>query len=584
MKMRGVRMHRGGALAGTEVRGIDRMRKPTPSRGFRRGIAIVWTAIILVLMLGFVGLSLDWGKAAIDAHQLQNAADAAALAGAQKLKEAYHESTMDAPDGPFGRARAVALENRAWGGTPVNLHYVSPTAYDPTVDVVIGRFFPADKHFEPFNPAAPESPNALKAVTRHLTDWPVNAPLPLTFGPVFGQDRANVIRVAIAINVGGGGAALICLDPTNPGIRIDGGAKLYVNAGTVPGEIYVDSGKIAYAVYPTSNSAPSMEDGWCIDCAALNVCGRVDPIITDYFGLGGTGAQPGYARYPIVEGAPPMLDPLKDLPAVDPGALGHGVVVQVDPATGVPLRDPTTGAYVPALGKVGGPYEGQPFDVDRGDPITGTIVDNYGAADPVTGRLTVVMTPGYYPGGIRLTSSSSTNRTVKMLPGIYALGGGRTNGDGAGLVLNGGAIEAESVMTYITQSDQGTSPWGKVDISGSYDYIKMTEYVWQAGDPLAYQAYSQPPMGAGMAIFQDRHNPEDATVRGGGAGYSMTLGGTIYIHNIDTWDIQVNVGGSSGDTGIQLITDRVRILGDANITIKYDGRNFQPADQSLLVK
>jgi hypothetical protein len=550
------------------------MRTSRPRQARRRGIALLWTAIFLLVLIGIVGLSIDWGKAATDAHQLQNAADAAALAGAQKLKEAYHNSTVDVA---FGRARTVALANWAWGG-PVDLYYASAEAYDPTVDVVIGRFFMADRHFEPFDPGAPESPNALKAVARHQTSWPVNTPLPLTFGPVFGTSTANVVRVAIAINVGGGGAALVCLDPTLPGIVMNGGCKLYVNAGTVPGEVHVDSTCMGspFAVYPTSNSAPSMVDGWCIDCAGMYVQGKVAPIVKDYF-----ATAPNY-YYPIIEKAPYMPDPLAWLPDLDVGGMSHGVVVAVDPATGLPRTDPITGAYIPELGK-NGKYTGQPFDVDSGEPITGTIVNNYGYIDPATGREIVVMTPGYYPGGIKLTSSGSTNKTVKMLPGVYALGGGSTTGDQAGLVLNGGAIEAQGVMVYITQSDQGTLPWGWVDISGSYEYINMSEYIWQAGDPPAYQDYSQPPMGAGMCIFQDRHNPMDATIRGGGAGYSMTMGGTLYFHNIDTGHVQVNVGGSSGDTGIQLITDRVQILGDANITIRYDGRNFQPADQALLV-
>ena len=48
-----------------------------------RGIALVWTAVFLLVLIGIVGLSLDWGKTAFNVHQLHNAADAAALCGAQ---------------------------------------------------------------------------------------------------------------------------------------------------------------------------------------------------------------------------------------------------------------------------------------------------------------------------------------------------------------------------------------------------------------------------------------------------------------------------------------------------------------------
>jgi hypothetical protein len=575
MKMRGVRTHRGGALTGTEVRGIDRMRKPTPSRGFRRGIAIVWTAIILVLMLGFVGLSLDWGKAAIDAHQLQNAADAAALAGAQKLKKAYHDSTMDAPDGPFGRAKAVALANRAWAGTPVDLYYASPTAYDPTVDVVIGRFFPGDKHWEPFNPAAPESPNALKAVTRHVAGWPANAPLPLTFGPVFGQDRANVARVAIAINVGGGGAALVCLAPDGVGLKMEGGAKLRVNEGSVDGEVYVDSdweGAPKYAVYPNVSAAPDYDKGWYIDCAGLNTCGRVDPTIMDYF-----GRAPNYI-YPVVEHASYMKDPLAWLlPPTDAGPIDYGMAVQVDD-TGLPVKNPATGDYVPLA-----------LSVATGDPITSQTIRDFGTN--VGGRMTLTLAPGYYPGGISLTSSGSDFKTIKMLPGVYAVGGGNSNGDNSGLVLTGGALDAEGVMFYVTQSDQGAREWGHVNISGNYEYIKLTEYEYLDGDPDYYKNYDYKNYDkSGMCIFQDRANSQDAVIVGGAD--NMVMSGTLYFHNQSVQEgvptngseVTVEVGGSCGQNGIQLITDRVLLHGDADIRINYDGRNFQPADQSLLVK
>ncbi len=52
----------------------------------RKGIALVWAVLVLFVMLGIVGLSLDWGKLSLNVHQLQIAADAAALAGAQVVK------------------------------------------------------------------------------------------------------------------------------------------------------------------------------------------------------------------------------------------------------------------------------------------------------------------------------------------------------------------------------------------------------------------------------------------------------------------------------------------------------------------
>ena len=48
-----------------------------------RGVALIWVAILALVLILIVGLSLDVAKVSLVAHQLQNAADAAALAGAR---------------------------------------------------------------------------------------------------------------------------------------------------------------------------------------------------------------------------------------------------------------------------------------------------------------------------------------------------------------------------------------------------------------------------------------------------------------------------------------------------------------------
>ena len=51
------------------------MRK---TRTTRRGVSLIWTALLMVVMIGFVGLACDMGYGMLVAHQLQNAADASA--------------------------------------------------------------------------------------------------------------------------------------------------------------------------------------------------------------------------------------------------------------------------------------------------------------------------------------------------------------------------------------------------------------------------------------------------------------------------------------------------------------------------
>ena len=82
---------------------MNRRRNP-------RGVALVWTAIMLFVMIGIVGLSIDWGWATLDAHQLQNASDAAALAGAMLVKNAAHDGTLGSV---YTSAQTLSLANKA---------------------------------------------------------------------------------------------------------------------------------------------------------------------------------------------------------------------------------------------------------------------------------------------------------------------------------------------------------------------------------------------------------------------------------------------------------------------------------------
>lgn len=87
-------------------------------RSAHRGQAIVWTAVMLPLFLGIVGLAADGGLVFSARRELQNVADSAARAGAQQIDvRAYRESrgrtvVLDEP-----AAHRVAAEAAASQGT-----------------------------------------------------------------------------------------------------------------------------------------------------------------------------------------------------------------------------------------------------------------------------------------------------------------------------------------------------------------------------------------------------------------------------------------------------------------------------------
>jgi len=248
----------------------------------RSGIAMIWVAIFLLLMVLLLGLSLDSAKAFLVAHQIQNAADAASLAGACVIK-------VD-PDYARAVALATALENFAdadevvLDANPSNL---------PDGDVVLGWY---SRMFRKFVPAS-EKLNAVKVVARRTGDSP-GGPVPLVFGPVAGVDNINVRRYAIAMTHGGTGAGVIALSPGKtppyrPGLLINGGAILDVNDGI----IQVNSEASDAIVFKGSSMELSAEE--------LNLCGDIVSPAFDLEAL----------DFAIDDDAPPLPDPLCPNPA-----------------------------------------------------------------------------------------------------------------------------------------------------------------------------------------------------------------------------------------------------------------------------
>src|SRR5262249_4011889 len=94
----------------------------------QRGVVILWAAFYLMMLLGFVAIGIDVAKVMAPRTELQNAADAAALAGASAINRVTGELRADSA---LARAQRTALRNRAFvqGPKPITL-----AAGDVTVD------------------------------------------------------------------------------------------------------------------------------------------------------------------------------------------------------------------------------------------------------------------------------------------------------------------------------------------------------------------------------------------------------------------------------------------------------------------
>jgi len=214
----------------------------------QRGIALIWAAVMLFVMVGIVGLSVDWGKLALNVGQMQNGGDAAALAGAQIVKFDH--------EGAISRAREYGLLNYA------EKQAVSLSTEDG-VDIVLGRWVRQNHEFFP----TLDSPDAVQVRVRREdglgSDRP---PLGLVFGPMFNVPTVNTWRETIAWCLDSSGAALICLDAAaDPALKVWGDGNVDVNDGIIH-----------------SNGPTEIGGSGSMDTGQLNSVGGTDPLPEDW--------------------------------------------------------------------------------------------------------------------------------------------------------------------------------------------------------------------------------------------------------------------------------------------------------------
>lgn len=241
------------------------------------GVVLVWVILLMLIFVGIVGLSIDTGYTYLAGAKIQTAADAAALAGALYVKTDANQARSKAAQ--FGLLNTAAQKSVGLGLNSSN---------GPAGDIVIGRFSTAKSAFTP----TLTSPNAVQ-VTARFTSSSSNGPVGLLFGPIFGVDTANITRkaIAVAVNVAGGDAGIIVLNPTaSPALTMAGSGEITV----VGGDVQVNSNGSA-AVKVTGYGSVTADE--------VDVVGKVQ--FTGYGTIVGD----------LETGAPAIPDPLANLPA-----------------------------------------------------------------------------------------------------------------------------------------------------------------------------------------------------------------------------------------------------------------------------
>jgi len=167
-------------------------------RNVRRGAVVPLCALMMIPLLGMLAFSIDAGYMALVKADLQNAADAAALAGAEKLQSMYVQynqpgqasqsrilidaTTNSGSNSPMATAELFAGYNKAGN--------VSLTV--PDSDVSFGFTSASGSYTSP----AAGFPNTIQVIVRR--DTIANSPLSLFFGGILGMSSINLTATSRA--------------------------------------------------------------------------------------------------------------------------------------------------------------------------------------------------------------------------------------------------------------------------------------------------------------------------------------------------------------------------------------------------
>lgn len=155
----------------------------------KRGVVAVVVALSLVAFMGFVALAFDIGYLMVNRNQLQNAADAAALAGAGHL---WYNATSSTPAWSSAQAAAstTAPSNKAGGITLVD--YEVQTGYWN-----LGHT-PPGLQSTTITPKANDAP-AVEVTVRKVAGKN-GGPVKTLFGSIIGKSTIDVSAKAIAVS------------------------------------------------------------------------------------------------------------------------------------------------------------------------------------------------------------------------------------------------------------------------------------------------------------------------------------------------------------------------------------------------
>jgi Flp pilus assembly protein TadG len=166
----------------------------------QQGATAVMVAVALTALFGFVALGIDVGNLCVTRNQLQNIADAAALAGTRQLGRIYQPMTYDEQQGNDETLIKSAIHDVAGQNQAAELDSLTI----PGQDILIGQWQANQNSGDPFTQTV-NMPKAVRVIARR--DAQANSPISTFFAGVIGTDLLSVSATATAALTGKGDAA-----------------------------------------------------------------------------------------------------------------------------------------------------------------------------------------------------------------------------------------------------------------------------------------------------------------------------------------------------------------------------------------
>lgn len=489
----------------------------TTSPERERGQSLVIFALSLVVLFGFAALAFDVGQMLLDRRAEQNAADAAALAGARYVVEptCFASPSLAHCANAVNEALRVARINGYGDGSSNGVAAADGT----TIKVQV-----------------PPGTESAFAGQSGYVEVQISRSRGSLFAGVLGIAGQHVGVLANAANRSGVAAdySMIVLNKTAcPSAKFTGSGVV-----SVSGNIQVDSA--------CRHNPDAFDAGGATTVTVTSPNGAINVVGTANWPSGNVNPAPstGQAYVP---------DPLAFLPAPALPALPADVVQLAGPAQAAPSGCPGGGSgHATALA-----------------PATCSFESSYANG----GGTTWLLSPGYYPGGISVQGG-----TLFLKPGVYYIGGGGFNAAGTGAYVYSvsstwsGSTQPTSctatsfadcggVLIYNTNDPTATSGGSPVkdmrpiSLNGSESIVHLYG-IQNAG------IYTN------IVIFQDPSLPSSSSsgdVQLNGNGANLYVQGTIYVPK---GYVAVQGTGNLGPT--QFIADTFSATGSSTLTIDYN--------------